>query len=201
MRAHLVPERRFERGRQRGRAVEAPPCSAACTRRAPTAGGDAIDARVDLELADARQPRHQRRVMGEVLAQPGMQILGGPLVGHEVGAPRARGRGARRVGDRRTARTAITWCSTSAAARVGRTRAPSSACSGSARPAAVSRSSEPVEIELQRELRRRAVVEQWIVRARRRVHQRPDEPGDARSSASRRACSASESRAAGFSRS
>ena len=85
-RAHLVPHRRIQRRGQRRLIVEHHLVALHMRDARPGQAAAPVYTGVDLDLPNAGKPRHDRRMVGDVVGQPGRQVLGRALIGDEVGA-------------------------------------------------------------------------------------------------------------------
>ena len=85
-RAHLVPHRRIQRRGQCRLIVEHHLVALHMRDARPRQAAAPVYTGVDLDLPDAGEARHDRRMVGDVVGQPGRQVLGRAFIGDEIGA-------------------------------------------------------------------------------------------------------------------
>ena len=159
---HLVPDRRIQCGGQCRLIVEHHLVALHMRDARPRQATAPVYTGVDLDLPNAGEARHDRRMVGDVVGQPGRQVLGRAFIGDEIGAgPIARQRTECGIRHRITPHQHRLL---RGAVRPQRIEFPQVAI-GRQRGF---QSRDVIEVELQGKLRRRAVVEIRIAGARRR---------------------------------
>ena len=97
--AHLHAHVRAQGRVQRERIVEHDLVALDCILARPPQPAAPVQPRADLQCAQSRQAQHQRHVPIQVMTQPGIVILGMPVIGDQIGAAaRRRGIAARHHG-------------------------------------------------------------------------------------------------------